>query len=304
MKFENLEKEYLGKQVLNQATITLYRGETHGFLGPNGAGKTTTMRIMAGLLRPQSGRFFLDDEEMSFSEYSQWSKHKVGFLPEKPLLYSEMEVEAFLRFCLGLRGWKGKKITSKVLNTLEELDIMSIKKKMIGQLSKGYLQRVGLAAAVIHGPRLLILDEPFNGLDPLMLSKTRKYLESNKERWTLLFSSHVLKEVEGVSERLTFIKNGRILASDKADYFYKMTDRTLIEGTFMGWKEEYKEALLAKDYIFAINEKKAVVEFEIKSGLENQSSLIKELVEIKAMPLSLKPKTFDLESVFSEVIKR
>jgi ABC-2 type transport system ATP-binding protein len=209
---ENLTKDYAGFRAVQGISFSVQKGEIVGFLGPNGAGKTTTMRVLAGYLPPTGGRVAVAGHDI-VSESLEARRH-VGYMPENVPLYTDLRVNEYLSYRARLKGVKRSKVRERVeaVNRLCHLD--DVKQKIIGNLSKGYRQRVGLADALVHEPDLLILDEPTIGLDPHQIRSVRDLIRSLGEHYTILLSSHILSEVEAVCTRVLILHRGRIEAAD------------------------------------------------------------------------------------------
>ncbi len=210
IEITQLLKQYGEQKAVNQASFQVNKGEIVGFLGPNGAGKSTTMKIITGYLKSDSGKVTVSGLDVSIHPIEV--KKKIGYLPEANPLYPDMYVREYLSFVAGIHQIKDTKAAVEKVITLTGLTIES--KKKIGQLSKGYKQRVGLAAALIHDPEVLILDEPTSGLDPNQIIEIRNVIKQQGKNKTVLFSSHILQEVEAICDRLIIINKGNIVADD------------------------------------------------------------------------------------------
>lgn len=207
----NLTKTYGTQKAIDNISFQVNNNEIVGFLGPNGAGKSTTMKIVTGYLSADSGDASVNGVNVNTEPIK--AKKLIGYLPESNPLYYEMYVREYLEFIAGIH-----KITSGVKKRIEEvIDLTGLRpesKKKIGQLSKGYKQRVGLAAALIHDPEVLILDEPTSGLDPNQIVEIREVIRQLGKNKTVLFSSHILQEVESICDRVIIINKGNIVADD------------------------------------------------------------------------------------------
>ena len=212
IQVEGVSKRYGPHLAVDNISFHVERGEIVGFLGPNGAGKTTTMRILTGFLPPTEGTARIGDFDVSESPLE--AKRRIGYLPETPPLYPEMEVSAFLRFVAGIKGIAKKDIRRRVDCVLERTTCEGVRDTLIGKLSKGYRQRVGLAQALIHNPEVLVLDEPTSGLDPKQIIEVRRLIRSLAGEHTIILSTHILPEVSGTCGRVIIINEGRIEASD------------------------------------------------------------------------------------------
>ncbi len=188
------------------------KGEVLGFLGPNGAGKTTTMRIITGFMPPTRGKVTLADFDVV--EQSLEVRRRVGYLPETVPLYTDMHVSAYLKYMGTLRGMKSRKIKSRISEVIDICQLGDYHKTIIGKLSKGYRQRVGIAQAILHEPEVLVLDEPTIGIDPIQVVETRKLIQDLGKQQTVVLSSHILPEVSMICSRVLIIHQGRIVAED------------------------------------------------------------------------------------------
>ncbi len=207
----NLSKMYGTQKAVNNISFSINEGEIVGFLGPNGAGKSTTMKIITGYLEADSGSTEVSGYKVNTNSLT--AKKKTGYLPESNPLYFDMYVREYLEFISGIHEIKNpKQAIERVIQTTG-LTIEANKK--IGQLSKGYKQRVGLAAALIHDPEVLVLDEPTSGLDPNQIAEIRDVIKKLGQNKTVLFSSHILQEVEAICDRVIIINKGCIVADDK-----------------------------------------------------------------------------------------
>jgi ABC-2 type transport system ATP-binding protein len=210
LQVKNLTKIYGLQKAIHQINFDINKGEIVGFLGPNGAGKSTTMKIITGYLSATSGSVNVCGIEVN--EHTIETKKKIGYLPESNALYVDMYVKEYLQFIAGVHQLNNIKSAVKEVIDLTGLNIEQHKK--IGQLSKGYKQRVGIAAALIHQPEVLILDEPTSGLDPNQIIEIRNVIKEQGKNRTVLFSSHILQEVEAICDRIIIINKGEIVAND------------------------------------------------------------------------------------------
>jgi ABC-2 type transport system ATP-binding protein len=212
IKVEGLTKRYGPTTAVNNISFEVARGEIVGFLGPNGAGKTTTMRILTGFLPPTLGKASVAGYDVM--EHPLEVKKRIGYLPETPPVYPEMEVVEYLDFVARLKGIPSADVNSRIDSVLERCALGHVRNKIIGHLSRGYRQRVGLAQALIHGPDVLILDEPTAGLDPKQIIDVRKLIHALSGEHTIILSTHILPEVSGTCSRVLIINEGRLEASD------------------------------------------------------------------------------------------
>jgi ABC-2 type transport system ATP-binding protein len=210
IEVRQLTKVYGEQKAVNRISFTIKKGEIVGFLGPNGAGKSTTMKIITGYLQADEG--IAEVCGLDVKQYPVEIKQKIGYLPESNPLYYDMYVNEYLQFIAGIHSLANR--PASVNNVIELTGLQVERKKKIGQLSKGYKQRIGLAAALIHQPEVLILDEPTSGLDPNQIIEIRNVIRQQGQNKTILFSSHILQEVEAICDRVVIINQGKIVADD------------------------------------------------------------------------------------------
>ncbi len=210
IEVENLTKHYGDFVAIEDVSFHVSRGEVLGFLGPNGAGKTTTMRILTGYMPPTDGRASVAGFDVFHDSLEV--RRRIGYLPETVPLYPEMTVEGYLDFVAQLRGLDDR--WDRIDRVMEQMDIVDRADDLIGQLSKGYRQRVGLAQALVHDPEVIILDEPTLGLDPKQIIEVRELIRSLSGERTVILSTHILPEVSQICERVLIINEGRIVAED------------------------------------------------------------------------------------------
>jgi ABC-2 type transport system ATP-binding protein len=210
IKIENLTKKFGGQRAVDNISFEVKTGEILGFLGPNGAGKTTTMRIITNYLAAADGEVFIGGKSMK--ENTEELKKHIGYLPENNPLYTDMPVIDYLEFVASLQGIPKEKINERIIEMVRVCGLNSEKHKKIGELSKGYRQRVGLAQAMIHDPDILILDEPTAGLDPNQIVEIRKLIRELGREKTVILCTHILPEVEATCDRILIINRGRIVA--------------------------------------------------------------------------------------------
>src|SRR5438067_7144408 len=208
---QNLTKYYGDYAAVRDVSFAVPKGQIVGFLGPNGAGKSTTMRILAGYLAPTSGTALIDGLDVFWRPVE--ARRKIGYMPENCPLYPEMRVTEYLHFRAGIKGLHGSKRRQRIDYVLGRCWLTDVKRQLIGTLSKGYRQRVGLADVLLAEPPVLILDEPTAGLDPAQIRETRKLIRELGQEHTLLLSTHILSEVEMTCNRVIIIHQGRVAAS-------------------------------------------------------------------------------------------
>jgi ABC-2 type transport system ATP-binding protein len=212
---KDLSKRYARNTAVDHISFEVEKGQIVGFLGPNGAGKTTTMRMLTCFLPPSSGTATVAGFDVLEAPFEV--KKRIGYLPEAPPLYLEMRTAEYLTFVGRLKGLSGSDLQQRVDAVCERCAIGDVKKKLLGKLSKGYRQRVGLAQAIIHNPDVLILDEPTAGLDPKQINETRDLIKSLAGDHTIILSTHILPEVEQTCERVIIINKGKLVATDSVN---------------------------------------------------------------------------------------
>jgi len=215
IKVEGLTKRYARNVAVDNISFEVQKGQIVGFLGPNGAGKTTTMRVLTCFLPPTGGTANVAGYDVI--EKPLEVKKRIGYLPETPPVYPEMEVGEYLTFVGRLKGLGGAPLAGRVKEVSEQCSIADVNKKLIGKLSKGYRQRVGLAQAIIHNPDVLVLDEPTSGLDPEQIIHTRDLIKSLSGNHTIILSTHILQEVEAMCEQVVIISKGKLVANDSVE---------------------------------------------------------------------------------------
>lgn len=217
IEIKNVTKVYGMQKALNDVSFSVKKGEILGFLGPNGAGKSTLMKIITCFIPPTEGTVLVNG--MDVREDSLAIRKIIGYLPEHNPLYLDMYVKEYLRFIAGVHKLSNKK--AKVADVVDLVGLGREQNKRIGELSKGYKQRVGLAQALIHNPKVLILDEPTSGLDPNQLADIRKVIKEIGKEKTVMFSSHIMQEVEAICDRIVIIDRGNLVINKDSDQILK-----------------------------------------------------------------------------------
>jgi ABC-2 type transport system ATP-binding protein len=234
---KNLSKNYDSQRAVDDISFSLKQGEIVGFLGPNGAGKSTTMKMITGYLDPTSGE--IEVSGIDVRKAPREVKKKIGYLPESNALYYDMYVREYLDFMADIHGIRKRK--ERIEDVLELTGLLPESRKTIGQLSKGYKQRVGLAAALLHDPEVLILDEPTSGLDPNQIIEIRNVIKEQGKNKLVLFSSHILQEVEAICDRVIIINKGKIVADDRLSELRRGSAKNVVRVSF---KEDIDQLLL------------------------------------------------------------
>ncbi len=224
IRVEMLTKRFGQLTAVDRLSFEVQRGEIVGFLGPNGAGKTTTLRMLTGFLAPTSGEIWIAGRNLA--EDPLRARRRLGYLPEHCPLPPDLRVREYLRHRAALKGVPAGRVRARVRDTLDLCGLGDMSRRMIGQLSKGYRQRVGLADALVHEPELLILDEPTLGLDPNQIRQAREFLRGLARTRTVLLSSHILTEIEAVCGRVLILRKGRLAAADTTASLRAQLQRT------------------------------------------------------------------------------
>lgn len=242
LRVEHLTKRFAGVTAVDDVSFSVERGEIVGLLGPNGAGKTTTMRVLTCFFPASAGRVEIAGYDV-FTE-SVEVRRRIGYMPENVPLYPEMRVDEYLRFRAKLKGVTGRNVGRRVNDVKDLCGLGDVGRRIIGQLSKGYRQRVGLAEALVHDPELLILDEPTIGLDPNQIRQVRTLIRELAQRHTILLSSHILPEVEMTCRRVLILNRGKIVASDTPERLHAVLQgASVIVAEIAGPQEDAASAL-------------------------------------------------------------
>jgi len=298
IEVENLTKSYGPRSAIHDLSFQVQKGEVVGFLGPNGAGKTTTMNILSCILPATSGTARICGFDIF--EQSLEIRKVIGYLPETPPLYQDMVVQNFLEFAAGLRNVPRRKIPSAVSRVIEQCMLGEVQHRIIGRLSKGFQQRVGLAQAMIHDPDILILDEPTVGLDPIQIIEIRKLIQQLGTSHTIILSSHILPEVTQICQRVIIINEGEIAAMDTLEGLtasLRNTSRLLLK--VKNPAETIEQKLQSISQVVAVRAESAT-EFMIESEPETslQDEVARVVLENHWGLEELKPVSMTLEDIF------
>jgi ABC-2 type transport system ATP-binding protein len=301
---QQVTKRYGPQKAVDDISFTVKTGEVLGFLGPNGAGKTTTMKAITGYLAPDSGDIHVGG--ISVKENPDDIKKFIGYLPETNPLYMEMGVIDYLRFTAEIYNIPKEKVNAQILKMIKTCGLEGEKHKKIGELSKGYRQRVGLAQALIHDPSILVLDEPTVGLDPNQIAEIRDLICQIGREKTVILSSHILAEVEATCNRILIIHKGRIVADGTAHTLRKQAQgrevlRVAVEG---GPHKEIFQALQMIDTVSNVDPvagRDELFEIQSKEGLSSKRNLFSMCVSRNWYLTELSPVETRLEDVFREL---
>jgi ABC-2 type transport system ATP-binding protein len=295
---KNLTKEYGTQKAVNDISFEVKKGEVLGFLGPNGAGKSTTMKILTGYLPQTTGSALVCGKDIT-TDVIEAQKH-IGYLPESNPLYYDMYVVEYLEFMAGIHQL-GTKTKSRIDEMLEATGLTAERRKKVGQLSKGYKQRVGLAQAMLHNPEVLILDEPTSGLDPNQLVEIRSLIKKLGKNKTVIFSSHIMQEVQAVADRVIIINKGRIVADDTTEQLQsRINNEMIVTVTF---KQQVSKALLNE--IKGINHVEQLESGNWQFTAAGQKDIREEIFEFAKQRqltlLEMYKESYSLEEVFKQL---
>lgn len=300
IKVNNITKLYGEQRALDNVSFEVNTGEVVGFLGPNGAGKSTMMKILTCFIPQTSGQASICGYDVT--EESMGVRKNVGYLPEHNPLYLDMYVKEYLEFVAGLHHLKNT--TQRISEMIEMTGLQIEQKKKIGALSKGYRQRIGLAQALIHDPKVLILDEPTTGLDPNQLAEIRNLIIEVGKQKTVLLSTHIMQEVEAVCNRVIIINKGEIVANDKTTVLQKSQNQKVQRITVEFDKKTTFKELQSIDGVFeAKNLKENIWEIEANTEKDIRSDIFQFAVKNGMTVLTLQKEEQKLEDVFKQLTK-
>jgi ABC-2 type transport system ATP-binding protein len=298
IEVENLSKTYVDRPVVSGLSFFVPEGQVLGFLGPNGAGKTTAMRMMTAFLPPTTGRVVVAGVDLDADPVAL--RRNIGYLPENVPLYPELRVDEYLRFRADVEGVPRADLGERLDYVVERCMLADVRRQVIGTLSKGYRQRVGLAGALIHKPPVLILDEPTVGLDPNQIIKVRELITELGEDHTVVLSTHILPEVEQVCERVFIIDRGRVVADGTPDALRsKLIGNPMIRIELGGSDERTPEALGRLPGVVAV-ERRADGRFHIEHSVDEdpREAVFRLAVDRGWVLLGMTPERATLEDVF------
>jgi ABC-2 type transport system ATP-binding protein len=309
IKVQELTKRYARTTAVDHISFEVQKGQIVGFLGPNGAGKTTTMRILTCFLPPTSGDATLAG--FNVLEKPLEVKKRIGYLPESPPLYPEMDTDSYLKFVGQLKGLSGAELGKRLDYVCERCAITDVRKKLLGKLSKGYRQRVGLAQAIIHNPDVLILDEPTAGLDPKQINETRDLIKGLAGDHTIILSTHILPEVEQTCEQVIIINKGKLVATDSVQNLQNRArgaESVLVEVAGRNSKVDAATVQHRLEKIAGVNrvtvkesrDSRAAFEIESQKGFV-RGDLARAIVESGWDLNELRPAAVSLEEIFLQL---
>ncbi|VAX25495.1 Gliding motility-associated ABC transporter ATP-binding protein GldA [hydrothermal vent metagenome] len=307
IEVKNLTKTYGGARGIDDISFNVNKGEVLGFLGPNGAGKTTTMRILTCFMPATSGSAMVAGYDVF--EDSLNVRKRIGYLPETVPLYLDMQVPVYLRFVAGLKDVPLRKIKSKVGEIMEQVGLTHMSHKLIGELSKGYRQRVGLAQVLINDPEVLILDEPTIGLDPKQIIEIRTLIKGLGGDRTIILSSHILPEVSMLCERVVIIDEGRVKAMDTPENLtHRLNAASRVKARISGPDKSVVEALKRIDGVASVetlqdgNESAKSYLVEFTDGFNGAHLVARAASDSKWDLYELTPMKMTLEDIFIRIV--
>ena len=297
----NLVKRYGDRNVVDNLSFTVDKGQIVGFLGPNGAGKSTTMNIITGYISATSGTVKVNGYDI----YDDPEKAKacIGYLPEQPPVYPDMKVREYLNFVADLKKVKASEKDKKLRYVMKSSKIMDVSERLIKHLSKGYKQRVGLAGAMLGDPEILILDEPTVGLDPKQIIEIRELIRHLGEKHTVILSSHILPEISAVCDHVFIISKGKLVASDSTENLVNlMSGAQEIELTVRTGAGEAAGYLQGEENIARVEQADHdKIRIYAKKGADVREEVFRQMAEHNVLVLEMKTVTKSLEDVFLEI---
>ncbi|MFM8586806.1 MAG: gliding motility-associated ABC transporter ATP-binding subunit GldA [Bacteroidota bacterium] len=296
IRLHQVSKKYGDQQAVNQISFEVSKGQVVGFLGPNGAGKSTTMKMITGIIQPDEGCIEVCGIEVIGESLA--TKKRIGYLPEHNPLYLDMYVREYLAMIASFHGMR--EADKKMQEAIERTGLLLEANKEIGQLSKGYRQRVGIAAAILHDPEVLILDEPTTGLDPNQILEIRSLIRQLGKEKTVLFSSHILQEVEAICDHVIIIHKGNIVANDAISAIKSLQDHQYITVQFSG--SVSSEALMSLPGIQEVeSNKQGGWILKSAESVDISKELMSFALQHNLNIVSLQAQTRQLEDVFKQL---
>lgn len=299
IEVRDLSKDYGPHRAIHSLNFTVKKGDVVGFLGPNGAGKSTTMKIITGFMAPSGGTAKVAGFDVFESPLEV--KKRIGYLPETPPVYTDMTVRDYLRFVAKLKGVENAKVEGSVKRAMDKTNLGEVQKRLIGHLSKGFRQRVGIAQAIVSDPDVLILDEPTVGLDPKQMHEIRELIKELRGQHTIILSTHILPEVQATCEKAIIINKGRIVAEDTIANLATMDEgRSRLFVRLRQDVGDLQAVLAGIDGVLGIEAGATSREWKInvKGSDETVDAVSSRLVSKGCGLLEFSPSKVDLEDVF------
>ncbi|MBR5420694.1 MAG: ABC transporter ATP-binding protein [Lachnospiraceae bacterium] len=305
LKVTHLSKAYGDRKVLRDISFEAEKGKIYGFLGPNGVGKSTTMNLITGYLAPDKGNILINDISL-FREPAR-AKRQIGYLPEQPPLYPDLTVRESLMFAAELKGLEGKAAAAEVDRVGEKLKLKYVYSHLTKQISKGFKQRVGLAQALIADPEIIILDEPSSGLDPRQIVEMRELVRSLKEDHTVIFSTHILSEVESLCDHVMVLSGGKLVADDTPEQLlFEVNEQQHLRIVLSGSSTAAERAIDLLEHVESHRVLKedsfgSTIEVCAERGKDIRAALSRACIEAGYTILELENKQVSLEEVYLEL---
>ncbi len=310
IEVKNLVKKYGNHLALDNLSFTVEENQIFGFLGPNGAGKTTTMNKITGYLSPTEGTITIDGHDIVDEPLE--AKRQIGYLPELPPVYMDMTPYEYLKFVGEAKSIEKSALKAEIQKAMERASIVDVQNRLIKTLSKGYRQRVGMAQAILGDPKIIILDEPTVGLDPVQIIEVRELIKSLGKDHTVILSSHILAEVSGICEKIMVISKGKLLAIDTPENLSSQLDEGLI--IILKVREEDRDRAVETlnnmegiADLAATGTENGLATIEIKGqvgGLELQENISRCLMEEKIPVMAIEEKEMSLEDIFLKLLEK
>jgi len=299
IEVRELSKYYGDVAAVENVSFRAEKGQILGFLGPNGAGKTTTMRMLTCYLPPSAGTASVDGFDVG--EESMEVRRRIGYLPEQPPLYGDMTVVAYLTFVAKIKGVPGPEMRSRIDETMERTGVANVRSTVIGHLSKGYRQRVGLAQALVHNPSVLILDEPTVGLDPKQIIDIREMIRGLRGEHTIILSTHILPEVSMTCEKVVIINNGRIAGEGTPESLMaQLKEGELLRAEVGGPPEQVRQLIGGIDGVLEVRDEGAEGAYviSVQPGRDLRDEVARRVVDASLSLRELRALEMTLEDIF------
>lgn len=297
VQVEKLSRQYSNTLAVNQVSFTLRKGEVLGFLGPNGAGKSTCMQMITGNLAPTAGQVLINGFDMIDQPIQ--AKSCIGYLPENPPVYRELSVDEYLTYCARLHRVSSSRITTAVDDSKQHCGLEQVGHRLIGNLSKGFQQRVGIAQAIIHQPPLVILDEPTVGLDPIQVREIRKLIQSLGQNRSVILSTHILPEVQATCDRVQIIRQGELIYHSSIDELNLQGHGNRLTVAFNNPPDTHTlQSVSGASLIKTIDPQRFTLQFEAENFAEK---LVHQAVQNNWELFELIPQNSSLEDIFVEL---
>ncbi len=301
---DNLSKFYGSVEAVRGISFDVQEGEIIGFLGPNGAGKSTTMKILTGYMPASSGSAHIAGFDVSQDPLNV--QKNLGYLPENNPLYPEMTVKAYLDYSASIKGLTGLEKNRSIGSVIEKCGLVNVESRVIGHLSKGYRQRVGLAQALVNDPPVMLLDEPTSGLDPAQIVEIRNLIKDLKGNRTIMLSTHILPEVNMVCDRVVIIHQGRLAASGELDSLAdSMNEKNRTFLSVLGQEDNFSNVLKEIDGVENVRlrgMKNGEVHYEVDSAKDLRASLASAVYEKSGKLTEIRKESITLEEIFVKIV--